>query len=77
VDRKNIVRKISANEKNQGLKQKKIENLKNKIEITEYTSLSAMIKQFIQNVFWEDADFLIVDTPPGKVSFLLNTGSKQ
>jgi len=26
-----------------------------------------MIKQFMQNVFWEDTDYLIVDTPPGKI----------
>jgi len=24
-----------------------------------------MIQDFIQNVFWADRDFLIIDTPPG------------
>jgi len=24
-----------------------------------------MIQDFIQNVFWSDRDFLIIDTPPG------------
>lgn len=24
-----------------------------------------MIRDFIQNVFWSDRDFLIIDTPPG------------
>ena len=25
----------------------------------------AMIKQFISDVYWQDLDYLIIDTPPG------------
>ena len=28
--------------------------------------LSAMIKQFLSDVVWEELDYLIIDTPPGK-----------
>ena len=24
-----------------------------------------MIKQFLTNVYWQDLDFLVIDTPPG------------
>lgn len=27
--------------------------------------LAAFIKQLLSDVFWEDVDYLIVDTPPG------------
>ena len=26
---------------------------------------AAMIKQFLTDVYWQDIDFLIIDTPPG------------
>lgn len=26
---------------------------------------TAMIKQFLTDVYWEDVDYLIIDTPPG------------
>ena len=26
---------------------------------------TAMIKQFVSDVYWQDVDYLIVDTPPG------------
>ena len=31
---------------------------------------SAMIKQFLSDVCWGDLDYLIIDTPPGKISSL-------
>ena len=40
----------------------------------------AMIKQFIKDVYWQDLDYLIIDTPPGMensfsiVSFLSELG---
>ena len=27
--------------------------------------LAAMIKQFLKDVYWDELDYLIVDTPPG------------
>ena len=27
---------------------------------------TAMVKQFLNDVFWGDLDYLIIDTPPGK-----------
>lgn len=27
--------------------------------------IAAMIKQFIEDVYWQDLDYLIIDTPPG------------
>lgn len=27
---------------------------------------AAMIQQFIQDVYWDQLDYLIIDTPPGK-----------
>ena len=29
-----------------------------------------MIKQFLSDVLWEDLDYLIIDTPPGKKASL-------
>lgn len=26
---------------------------------------TAMIKQFLEDVYWQDLDFLVIDTPPG------------
>jgi Mrp family chromosome partitioning ATPase len=28
-------------------------------------SLSAMIKQFLTDIYWQELDYLIIDTPPG------------
>lgn len=28
---------------------------------------TSMIKQFLEDVYWQDLDFLIIDTPPGKI----------
>jgi len=28
---------------------------------------TAMIKQFLDDVFWDELDYLIIDTPPGNV----------
>lgn len=32
---------------------------------------TAMIRQFLKDVQWEDLDYLIIDTPPGKKWLLL------
>ena len=29
------------------------------------SSLAAMIKQFLKDVYWRELDYLIIDTPPG------------
>lgn len=31
---------------------------------------TAMIRQFLKDVQWEDLDYLIIDTPPGKLHLL-------
>lgn len=35
------------------------------LRYTKYLSFLAFIKQLLSDVFWEDVDYLIVDTPPG------------
>lgn len=32
---------------------------------------TAMIRQFLKDVQWEDLDYLIIDTPPGKIALLI------
>ena len=44
--------------------------LKNEVTLCKYIT-SAMIKQFLSDVMWEDLDYLIIDTPPGKITDLL------
>lgn len=34
-------------------------------DISSHMSITAFIKQLLSDVFWEDVDYLIVDTPPG------------
>jgi Mrp family chromosome partitioning ATPase len=36
---------------------------------------TAMIKQFLDDVFWDELDYLIIDTPPGKGFHILSTPS--
>ena len=31
-----------------------------------------MIKQFLSDVCWGELDYLIIDTPPGKIFFINN-----
>lgn len=31
-----------------------------------------MIKQFLSDVCWGELDYLIIDTPPGKIFFFIN-----
>ena len=31
-----------------------------------------MIKQFLSDVCWGELDYLIIDTPPGKIIFINN-----
>lgn len=28
---------------------------------------TAMVKQFLEDVYWQDLDYLIIDTPPGNI----------
>lgn len=32
---------------------------------------TAMIRQFLNDVKWEDLDYLIIDTPPGKLKIIV------
>jgi Mrp family chromosome partitioning ATPase len=34
---------------------------------------TSMIKQFLEDVYWQDLDFLVIDTPPGIVLFIYIT----
>jgi Mrp family chromosome partitioning ATPase len=37
---------------------------------------TAMVRQFMTDVVWGDLDYLLIDTPPGEIHSMVNTGQR-